>query len=81
MERRKKWDNKACDGRGDGLLGSSSKEDILVYYTPFWDHDGGRLLPKRITRGEKQTEKGIGNVSGLTCEERSAEVYVSSLFV
>lgn len=64
------------------MLDSSSKEDILVYYAPFWQHDEGRLLPKRrITRGEKQTEKRIGNVSGLTCEERSAEVHMSSLFV
>lgn len=48
------------------MLDNSSKEDILVYYAPFWQHDEGKLLPKRrITRGEKQTEKRIGNVSGL----------------
>lgn len=49
------------------MLDGSSKEDILVYFAPFWQHDEGRLLPKRrITRGEKQTKKKrIRNVSGL----------------
>ena len=60
------------------MLNSSSKEDILVYYTPFWQHDERRLLPKRrITRGEKQTEKGIGNVSGLIVK-KGQQRYTSS---
>lgn len=63
------------------LLDSSSKEDILVHYAPFWQHDEWRLLPKRrITTEEKQTEKRIGNVSGLTVKKGRTR-YTSSLFV
>ena len=63
------------------MFDSSSKEDILVYYAPFWQHDEGRLLPKRrITKGEKQTEKRMGNVSGLIVK-KGQQRYTSSLFV
>lgn len=30
----KKWANKACNGRGSRLLGSSFEEVLLVYYAP-----------------------------------------------
>lgn len=64
------------------MLDNSSKEDILVYYAPFWQHDEGKLLPKRrITRGEKQIEKKDRKRVRLDSEERSAEVHMSSLFV
>lgn len=59
------------------MLDNSSKEDILVYYAPFWQHDEGKLLPKRrITRGEKQIEKKDRKRVRLDSEERSAEVHV-----